>query len=526
MFALRGELLRKHFGFGNPSLYQVCHSGTKKLLENYISTVCQMMSWVAFAHRGGNGGVNHGNAHHLSVADKLTFFNETKHSFGRSALVLSGGAAFGMYHFGVVRALHLNGLLPRIIAGASAGSIVAAIICTSSDEQLAQMCEKNFSWSEHYNLCFFQGASVSYFIKSGGKAIYNGRAFEKALKDDIGESLTFMEAYDLTGRICNITVSGLKGSTRYPMLLNYLTSPNVLIWSAVQASCALPGVFEPKALLAKDRFGNVEPYMSDGLKWQDGSMQSDLPLSRLAELFNVNYFIVSQVNPQARIMSGIGAGTPHGPIFGLAQFLRREIKQYLLSLSELLLQRGGHRISPWLRPAGFSLVALIVQEYTGDVTIINGPGFAGMHKLLENGTTEMMQRYTDESERVTWKYMEQIKSACAIELVMDAITNELKAELSASQDVSKAARRQSLGERQGSYSLLAQPEIVGMMKQMPSFILSDQAIEHMQQAASKGTGNTSGVVPGWVVQMGGSNMVKRHSSHGLFSSRHNLLDLR
>lgn len=29
----------------------------------------------------------------------------------------------------------------------------------------------------------------------------------------------------------------------------------------------------------------------------DGSVQSDLPMKRLAELFNVNHFIVSQVNP-------------------------------------------------------------------------------------------------------------------------------------------------------------------------------------------------------------------------------------
>jgi TAG lipase/steryl ester hydrolase/phospholipase A2/LPA acyltransferase len=28
------------------------------------------------------------------------------------------------------------------------------------------------------------------------------------------------------------------------MLLNYLTSPNVLLWSAVSASCAIPFVYE------------------------------------------------------------------------------------------------------------------------------------------------------------------------------------------------------------------------------------------------------------------------------------------
>ena len=29
-----------------------------------------------------------------------------------------------------------------------------------------------------------------------------------------------------------------------PRLLNYLTAPNVLVWSAASASCALPGLYE------------------------------------------------------------------------------------------------------------------------------------------------------------------------------------------------------------------------------------------------------------------------------------------
>jgi len=38
-------------------------------------------------------------------------------------LLLSGGAIFGFYHFGVIHSLFKEGILPRIITGASAGSI-------------------------------------------------------------------------------------------------------------------------------------------------------------------------------------------------------------------------------------------------------------------------------------------------------------------------------------------------------------------------------------------------------------------
>jgi len=106
-------------------------------------------------------------------------------------------------------------------------------------------------------------------------------------------------------------------------LLNYLTAPNVLIWSAASASCAIPGVYQPVPLLAKTRDGDFVPWNPSGTSWVDGSVEksvsfsslstvlslslnppysqfkphSDLPIARLSELFNVNHFIVSQVNP-------------------------------------------------------------------------------------------------------------------------------------------------------------------------------------------------------------------------------------
>jgi TAG lipase/steryl ester hydrolase/phospholipase A2/LPA acyltransferase len=60
---------------------------------------------------------------------KRAFFHEIKHAFGRSALLLSGGASLGMYHLGCVKALFEAGAMPHIITGSSAGAIVAALVC-------------------------------------------------------------------------------------------------------------------------------------------------------------------------------------------------------------------------------------------------------------------------------------------------------------------------------------------------------------------------------------------------------------
>ena len=36
--------------------------------------------------------------HELPISEKLAFFRETRHSFGRTALLFSGGGSFGTYH--------------------------------------------------------------------------------------------------------------------------------------------------------------------------------------------------------------------------------------------------------------------------------------------------------------------------------------------------------------------------------------------------------------------------------------------
>lgn len=423
LYLIRHELLRKHFGVCNPKLFQVTHTGTKHVVEKYVDTVCQAMTWAALEHH------EHSNPSQtqVKVTEKIAFFTETKHSFGRCALLLSGGAQLGMYHFGVIKALHKNGLLPKIISGTSAGSIVLGMIAGRTDDELNAMWDENFSWTKHFKTDFFGGFDFKRFVRCRGESLYSTDALSQVLKHNIGD-WTFLEAFDRTGRICNVTVSGVSGNTNFPMLLNYLTAPNVLIWSASVASCAVPGIFEPRELLAKDRYGKIVPYFPGGLRWRDGSIQNDLPMTRLTEMFNVNFFIVSQVNPQAMLFSGGGFASSRGPIYRTAQFLRREVKQYLLSLSEFGLGTAGQRVSPWLRPVGISAIGLLVQEYEGDITIFNGKGMREIPGLLTNGSEKTLREYTRTSERTAWRHIPQIENSCKIEFVMEEILRQLRAE--------------------------------------------------------------------------------------------------
>ena len=84
---------------------------------------------------------------------------------------------------------------------------------------------------------------------------------------------------------------------RGALLLNHMTSPHVLIRSAVHASCCLPTVMLPTRLLAKEANGEIVPFEKEAAEFIDGSFTADIPRQRLSELFHVTQNIVSQVNP-------------------------------------------------------------------------------------------------------------------------------------------------------------------------------------------------------------------------------------
>lgn len=232
-----------------------------------------------------------------------------------------------------------NGLLPRVISGASAGSIVCAMIGTRTDEEckrdlydvkgtdapghsgklmlrffrpiggkqtvdhkeqphqqlssLQQVLQNDAgafwdgkrTWQLFFPIGIRKFSSMVYDILCGHKRakdvlMNDTEHFRNCCRANIG-SFTFQEAFDRTGRILNIIVSPQNRSDP-PRLLNYLTSPHVLVWSAAVASSSLPGVFESNRLLCKDADG-IERYESAATtSFIDGSMEADLPMQQLS----------------------------------------------------------------------------------------------------------------------------------------------------------------------------------------------------------------------------------------------------
>jgi hypothetical protein len=183
---------------------------------------------------------------------KLRFFERTGQSFGRSALMLSGGATLGLFHSGVIKALWMEGLLPRVISGSSAGSIAAATIGTHTDAELARVFNPDGFTAEAWRSLGFKS-----LLK--GSTLMDSSQLELCIEQNV-DALTFGEAFDRTGRIINIPVSPTRAH-QHSRLLNYLTAPNVMVRRAALASSAIPGVFPAVMLEAKDFNGIVVPYM-------------------------------------------------------------------------------------------------------------------------------------------------------------------------------------------------------------------------------------------------------------------------
>lgn len=405
VFGMRADLVRNLGNMCNPDL----HKGrlqVPKLIKEYIDEVSTQLRIVCDS-----------DSEELLLEEKLSFMHETRHAFGRTALLLSGGASLGSFHVGVVKTLVENKLLPRIIAGSSVGSIMCAVVATRSWPELESFFEDKWHSLQFFDQMGGIFTVVKRIMTQG--AVHDIRQLQRLLRN-LTSNLTFQEAYDLTGRVLGITVCSPR-KHEPPRCLNYLTSPHVVIWSAVTASCAFPGLFEAQELMAKDRSGEIVPFHAPFLegpgevsgnsvrRWRDGSLESDLPMMQLKELFNVNHFIVSQANPHI------------APFLRVKELIRAYGGHFAAKLAHLAEMEVKHRCNQVLElgfPLG-GLAKLFAQEWEGDVTVVMPATLAQYSKIIQNPSHLELQKAANQGRRCTWEKLSAIKANCGIELALD-----------------------------------------------------------------------------------------------------------
>lgn len=374
-------------GMGHERLYQKARFGTKKLIEDYVAEVVSALDRIAAARSIGR-------------EEKRDFFRRAQHCYGRSALLLSGSGSFLFFHIGVVKALWEEGVLPSILSGASGGSIVAAMVCTRADRDIGAHLEQR---------------------KLANPAVEGDyrRMAATDVADRLAElipDLTFQEAYELSGRHLNVSVAPAE-KHQNGRLLNAITAPNVLIREAVLASCAVPGVFPPVMLMARDDAGNRVPYQPDR-RWVDGSVTHDIPTKRLERLYGVNHHIVSQANPIA-LPFATDTRKQMAPIEAIQHASMTTFKAWL-NANMVIFQKPLELVPPLNSLANLAR-SVINQEYTGDINIIRPPKFWSPTKILSDLAQDDIDELIDTGLRTAWPKVEMVRTQTAISRALEGI---------------------------------------------------------------------------------------------------------
>ncbi|KAH9943430.1 acyl transferase/acyl hydrolase/lysophospholipase [Epithele typhae] len=385
--------IRTNFaGVESARLYSETFYGTKTLIES---------EW--FQHT------------HPAHDQKKRFFKSANANLGTSALCLSGGASFGYYHFGVVKAFLDQDLLPRVISGTSAGGLVAALIGTRTDAELRELlvpelANRITACEDSFNIWFHR------FWSTGAR--FDSAAWARKACFFTRGSMTFREAYMRTGRILNISV--VPAERHSPTkLLNYITAPDTVIWSALLASAAVPGILNPVALMQKTREGNIIPW-NWGSKFKDGSLRVDIPVQALNLYFNVTHPIVSQVNPHVHLFFFAPQGSAGKPVAHSkgkgwrGNFLLSAGEQWLkLELTKNFKLIRDLDLLPQLLGQDWSSVFL--QRFEGSVTIWPRTRFMDWVHILSDPDPPELERMMRIGQLVTWPKLHMIANRHRLE---------------------------------------------------------------------------------------------------------------
>lgn len=391
LYALNEGIHGNMGGMGKAGLYGHALSGTKHLIEDYIQEIVDALRLIAEDESAD-----------ISESEKMDFFRRASHCFGQSAFMMSGSGSLLFFHVGVLRALAEADLVPTILSGSSGGAIIGSVVSTHTQDELEKIMDPE------------------YFLHripqpSDNSAIAPVADLEESIAQFVPD-LTFEQAFAKTGRAMNVSIAPAE-THQTSRLLNAITSPNVLIRSAVMASAAVPGVFPPVTLQALDDRGERQNYLPSR-KWVDGSVSDDLPAKRLARLYGVNHYVVSQTNPH--VIPFVSDGHRKQNAVGLlTEAGRRSAREWFNAVTMIADQ--ADRKSGWVTQGTSLLRSVINQDYVGDINILPDYKFLNPMKLLTFPGEKQMRKLIESGERCTWPKLEMIRLQTLISRTLDEI---------------------------------------------------------------------------------------------------------
>ena len=348
-------------GMGHPRLYRKAKFGTKKLIVEYVNEVVGALEMIA-----------NDECNDIPFDTKLDFFRRAQHCNGRSALMMSGAGSLLYFHVGVVKTLWEHRLLPAVLSGSSGGAHVSSVVSTNHDSDLERLFK-----AENLVLEIEREQGLLRHLTAFKPEVATVEEIEAVL-DRLIPDLTFLEAFERTGRHLNISIAAAE-KHQTSRLLNAITTPNVYIREAIMASAAVPGFFPPVKLAAKNDQGERQPYLPSR-KWVDGSLSDDLPAKRLARVYGVNHFIVSQVNPHVFPFVTDTQGDKKTVASTLAKVTRTTMREWI-NASAMIFEKPLSW-NPMINRISNSALGIINQDYIGDINILPPRQFFNPMKWL------------------------------------------------------------------------------------------------------------------------------------------------
>jgi NTE family protein len=171
----------------------------------------------------------------------------------RVALVLSGGAARGFAHVGVLRVLEREGLRPDLVVGASAGAIVGALYASGLPATEIEAVSARLGWG---TLIDFDPIRTV-LLGAMPLGLARGERLEAFLREPLPAP---MQSFPL--RFAAVATDLANGEM---VLLNHGDAPR-----ALRASSAVPGLYEPVEV--------------NGRRLVDGQVVSPLPVAAARRL--------------------------------------------------------------------------------------------------------------------------------------------------------------------------------------------------------------------------------------------------
>lgn len=372
-------------GMGRAGLYAHALSGTKHLIEDYIEEIVHTLEHLASEDSGD-----------ISKEEKLDFFRRASHCFGHSAFMMSGSGSLLYFHVGVARALLEADLLPTVMSGSSGGSIVGSIVGSHTDAELRELMEP-------------QSLLDAMPESSRRSGVADPVEMEEGLSVFLPDDMTFQKAFEKTGRAMNVSIAPAE-THQTSRLLNATTSPSVLMRSAVMASAAVPGIFPPVTLQALDSDGQIKSYLPSR-RWVDGSVSDDMPAKRLARLYGVNHYIVSQTNPH--VLPFVTDGHRKQSSLGILGAAGRRATREWFNAITLILDRADKRNGAVTQVTSL-MRSIINQDYVGDINILPDYRLINPANLLGFPGDKQVKKLIASGERCTWPKLEMIRQQTRI----------------------------------------------------------------------------------------------------------------